>query len=173
MTKLSSGILYLQKDSIFASQYSKGCPKNTYWEHTYEDALNILAKLPEMCAHIYKNTYDKPNIETPNAHLDYSGYFGNLMGYHNPEFHELMRLYLLVHSDHEGGNASAHTCRVVGSTLADPYLSLCSSMNALAGPLHGLANQNVLKWLLNMRDTIKSQGKQLLKKQLKNILGIH
>ena len=72
MTKLSSGILYLQRYPIFASQYSKGCPKHTYWEHTYEDALNILAKLPEMCAHIYKNTYDKPNIETPNAHLDYS-----------------------------------------------------------------------------------------------------
>lgn len=51
-----------------------------------------------------------------------------------------MRGYLSIHSDHEGGNASAHTCHLVGSSLSDPYLAYSSGVNALAGPLHGLAN---------------------------------
>ena len=67
-----------------------------------------------------------------------------MLGNNDPGFHELMRLYIIIHSDHEGGNASAHTCHLVGSTLSDPYLATSASMNALAGPLHGLANQEVL-----------------------------
>lgn len=70
-----------------------------------------------------------------------------------------MRLYICIHSDHEGGNASAHTTHLVGSTLSDPYLSLCACMNALAGPLHGLANQEVLGWLLNLQSQLKEEGK--------------
>ena len=49
--------------------------------------------------------------------------------------------FLLPHSDHEGGNVSAHTSHLVGSALSDPYLSFAAAMNGLAGPLHGLANQ--------------------------------
>lgn len=48
---------------------------------------------------------------------------------------------LFPHSDHEGGNVSAHTSHLVGSALSDPYLSFSAAMNGLAGPLHGLANQ--------------------------------
>lgn len=47
-------------------------------------------------------------------------------------------------SDHEGGNVSAHTVHLVGSALSDPYLSFSAGMNGLAGPLHGLANQEVI-----------------------------
>ena len=65
-----------------------------------------------------------------------------------------MRLYLTIHADHEGGNASAHTVHLVGSTLSDPYLSFAAGMNALAGPLHGLANQEVIKWVFKMIDEI-------------------
>ncbi|XP_035765155.1 citrate synthase, mitochondrial [Neolamprologus brichardi] len=54
---------------------------------------------------------------------------------------------LLSCSDHEGGNVSAHTSHLVGSALSDPYLSFSAAMNGLAGPLHGLANQEVLVWL--------------------------
>lgn len=46
-------------------------------------------------------------------------------------------------SDHEGGNVSAHTVHLVGSALSDPYLSFAAGLNGLAGPLHGLANQEV------------------------------
>lgn len=49
----------------------------------------------------------------------------------------------VVCSDHEGGNVSAHTVHLVGSALSDPYLSFAAGMNGLAGPLHGLANQEV------------------------------
>jgi citrate synthase len=58
-----------------------------------------------------------------------------------------MRLYLTIHSDHEGGNVSAHATHLVGSALSDPYLSFAAGMNGLAGPLHGLANQEVLVFL--------------------------
>jgi citrate synthase len=76
------------------------------------------------------------------------------MGYDEPDFKNLMRLYMTIHADHEGGNASAHTCHLVGSTLADPYLSFAAAMNSLAGPLHGLANQEVIKWIFEMVDTL-------------------
>jgi citrate synthase len=62
-------------------------------------------------------------------------------------FTELMRLYLTIHSDHEGGNVSAHATHLVGSALSDPYLSFAAGMCGLAGPLHGLANQEVLVFL--------------------------
>ena len=76
-----------------------------------------------------------------------SANFCKMLGYDDPQFIELMRLYLTIHSDHEGGNVSAHTCHLVGSALSDPYLSLSASMNGLAGPLHGLANQEVLRFI--------------------------
>ena len=48
------------------------------------------------------------------------GNFCKMLGFDDPAFHELMRLYIVIHSDHEGGNASAHTCHLTGSTLSDP-----------------------------------------------------
>ena len=65
-----------------------------------------------------------------------------------------MRLYLVLHSDHEGGNVSAHTTHLVGSALSDAYYSLAAGMNGLAGPLHGLANQEVLRWVMNLMDEL-------------------
>jgi citrate synthase len=70
-----------------------------------------------------------------------------MLGYDNPTFTELLRLYLVIHSDHEGGNVSAHTSHLVGSALSDAYLSFSAAMAGLAGPLHGLANQEVLIFL--------------------------
>ncbi len=161
MTQLSSSILLLQKDSNFAQEYKKGMKKDTYWEHIYEDIMNLIAKLPEVVSLIYNNTY-KNGLYTPyNSDMDYAGNFCNMIGYNDLKFNDLMRLYILIHSDHEGGNASAHTCRLVGSTLSDPYLSLSASMNALAGPLHGLANQEVLKWLLDLQNKLESENKEV------------
>jgi citrate synthase len=57
-------------------------------------------------------------------------------------------------SDHEGGNVSAHTGKLVGSALSDPFLAFGASLNGLAGPLHGLANQEVLVWLKKMQSKI-------------------
>ena len=51
--------------------------------------------------------------------------------------------YKINNRDHEGGNVSAHATKLVGSALSDPYLSYSAVINGLAGPLHGLANQEV------------------------------
>jgi len=162
MTQLSSAILAMQTESVFAQKYAEGTPKSLYWDHTYEDVMNLLARLPEAAALIYRCTYHDGALAAPyDKTLDYSGNFCNMLGFSDEGFHELMRLYITIHSDHEGGNASAHTCHLVGSTLSDPYLSLSASMNALAGPLHGLANQEVLGWLLGLQQTLLEQGKEV------------
>lgn len=84
-----------------------------------------------------------------DSSLDYGADFARMIGFNNnPDVEDLLRLYICVHMDHEGGNVSAHTNRLVGSALADPYLCFSAAMNGLAGPLHGLANQECLRWLL-------------------------
>jgi citrate synthase len=77
-----------------------------------------------------------------------------MLGFEDAGFKEYLRLFLTLHADHEGGNASAHTTHLVGSTLSDPYLSFSAAMNALAGPLHGLANQEVVRWIQRMVETL-------------------
>merc|ERR1712060_285777 len=115
MTQFSSAILACQTDSVFAAEYAKGCHKSTYWEHAYEDILNLLARLPEIAALIYKCTYSDGTIPSADHSLDYAANFCKLLGYDAADFKELMRLYIVIHSDHEGGNASAHTCHLVAS----------------------------------------------------------
>jgi len=132
---------------VFAQQYEKGVSKDKYWELTLEDSLNLVARLPAVAAAIYRNLYKGGAHIAPDYNLDYSGNFAHMLGFENKTFHELMRLYLTIHSDHEGGNVSAHTTHLVGSALSDPYLSFSAGMCGLAGPLHGLANQEVLRWL--------------------------
>lgn len=62
--------------------------------------------------------------------------------------------------DHEGGNVSAHATHLVGSALSDPYLSFAAGMCGLAGPLHGLANQEVLQWLTAVKPQLKENYSQ-------------
>ena len=104
---------------------------------------------------IFRNLYKNgKGIGSVDAGKDWSHNFSLMLGYDNPQFIELMRLYLTIHSDHEGGNVSAHTTHLVGSALSDPYLSFAAGMNGLAGPLHGLANQEVLVWLQKLRQQV-------------------
>jgi citrate synthase len=77
-----------------------------------------------------------------------------MMGFEDDGLKRLMRIYMTIHTDHEGGNVSAHTTKLVGSALSDPYLSFAAAMNGLAGPLHGLANQEVIKWVYGMLEEI-------------------
>jgi len=121
-----------------------------------------------VAAIIYRNLYrDGSSVSTIDSKLDWSANFTNMLGYDDPKFMELMRLYLTIHSDHEGGNVSAHTCHLVGSALSDPYLSFAAGMNGLAGPLHGLANQEVLVWLTKLR---KEVGDDVTEEQLKEFI---
>jgi len=160
MTKMSIGLSAAQTNSVFAKQYSEGAAKNTYHEHVLEDILNVVAILPEIAAVIYRDTYHD-GVVNKDVSLDYSGNFSRMLGYDDEGFDELMRLYLTIHTDHEGGNASAHATHLVGSTLSDPYLAYSGGLNALAGPLHGLANQEVLGWIQDLQAKFKKEGKEV------------
>jgi len=155
MTQFSMAILSLQTESIFARKYDEGMGKDEYWDAYYEDSMNLIAKLPRIAAYIYRRSFHDGKHIAPDQNLDWGGNYAHMLGVsEDPFFKTLMRLYLTIHADHEGGNASAHATHLVGSTLSDPYYSLSAGINALAGPLHGLANQEVIKWILEMIDDL-------------------
>lgn len=154
MTQLSTAIMAMQQTSVFARRYAEGMNRSEYWDATYEDTMNLIARLPRVAAYIYRRTYFNGDHIAPDISLDWAGNFAHMLGINKPDFRSLMRLYLTIHADHEGGNASAHTTHLIGSTLSDAYLSLAGGLNALAGPLHGLANQEVIKWIFKMNDAL-------------------
>ncbi|HMZ46959.1 MAG TPA: citrate (Si)-synthase, eukaryotic [Chitinophagaceae bacterium] len=154
MTMFVTGIMALQTESHFAEEYSKGINKKDYWNPMYDDAMDLIARLPRIAAYVYRRKYKNNQHIQPNGLLDWSGNLAHMMGYNDPRFKELMRLYMTIHADHEGGNVSAHTTHLVGSALSDPYLSYAAGMNGLAGPLHGLANQEVIKWIFEMQEQL-------------------
>ena len=154
MTQFVVAIMALQTESRFAEKYAKGMNKKDYWEAVFDDSMDLIARLPRVAAYIYRRKYKNGDHIHPNGLLDWAGNFAHMLGYEDETFRELMRLYMTIHADHEGGNVSAHTTHLVGSALSDPYLSLAAGMNGLAGPLHGLANQEVIKWILEMREEL-------------------
>merc|ERR1712107_883009 len=159
MAQFSAAIAALNSESKFAKAYGEGVHKTKYWEANFEDSMDLIAKLPVVAATIYNNLYRDGAAPCPiDTSKDWSYNFTEMIGYKDPMFTELMRLYLTIHSDHEGGNVSAHTTHLVGSALADPYLSFTAGMCGLAGPLHGLANQEVLVFLDGM---VKEVGMDL------------
>jgi len=168
MSQFSAAVTVLNHDSKFAQAYSQGVHKTKYWETVYEDSIDLIAKLPVIAATIYRNTYKGgKGIGSIDTNLDWSANYTKMLGFDNPQLTELMRLYLTIHSDHEGGNVSAHTTHLVGSALSDPYLSFAAGLNGLAGPLHGLANQEVLVWLLKLQNEV---GKNVTEDQLKDFI---
>jgi len=158
MTQFSVGITSMNTDSVFSKRYAEGMAKSDYWDATYEDAMNLIARLPVLAAYIYRRAYFNGEQIAPDPSLDWAGNFAHMLGINDADFKSLMRLYLTIHADHEGGNASAHTSLLTGSTLSDPYLAFASGMNSLAGPLHGLANQEVIKWVFGMMDELGTKA---------------
>ncbi|TVR76818.1 MAG: citrate (Si)-synthase, eukaryotic [Chitinophagaceae bacterium] len=154
MTQFSIAVLALQTLSEFAKAYREGINKKEYWDPTYEDVMNLIAKLPRIAAYIYRRTYHNNNHIEPDNSLDWAANFAHMLGFQSEDFKRLMRLYLTIHVDHEGGNVSAHTTHLVGSALSDAYYSFSAGMNGLAGPLHGLANQEVIRWILDMKEEL-------------------
>jgi citrate synthase len=151
MTQFSAAVLAMQSESLFARAYADGAPKTDYWIYTYEDALNLISALPIITSRIYRNLYAGRKHVPFTKELDYGANLAKMLGFNKGTFDDLMRLYLVIHSDHEGGNVSAHATHLVGSALSDPYLSFSAGLNGLAGPLHGLANQEVLRWLNDLK----------------------
>ncbi len=158
MTQFVVAIMALQTESSFSKRYAQGMSKKDYWEAVFDDSMDLIARLPRIAAYIYRRKYKNGEHIQPNGLLDWAGNFAHMMGYENEDFKELMRLYMVIHADHEGGNVSAHTTHLVGSALSDPYLSFAAGMNGLAGPLHGLANQEVIKWIFELREQIGSDS---------------
>jgi citrate synthase len=153
MTMFATGIMSMQKDSVFAKEYHHGLKKPNYWEAYYEDAMNLLAKLPEIGAFIYRLKYRDGKIIPSDPKMDFGGNFAHMMGIDKP-YDDVARMYFILHSDHESGNVSAHTGHLVASALSDMYYAISAMLNGLAGPLHGLANEEVLRWLHGVMETM-------------------
>lgn len=151
MTLFSQAVLALQNGSVFAAKYH-GMKKDVYWEAALEDSLNLTAKLPLIAAFIYRMKYFGETKKMKyNPKQDYGLNFARMMKVEDKKgYAELARLYFILHSDHESGNASAHAMHLAGSTLSDAFYAFSAALNALAGPLHGLANQECLGWLLDV-----------------------
>ena len=152
MTMFNTALLVMQRESVFSKEYDSGIKKEDYWKPTLEDALNIVAKLPAISAGIYRMRFNKGEIIQPKPESDLSGDYAHMLGkeFETEDFYDLIRLYLVAHCDHEGGNVSALTTQTINSALSDLYYSLSGGFNGLAGPLHGLANQESLKWILDL-----------------------
>jgi len=154
MAMLDTGILVLEKESVFKKRYDEGMKRDEYWEPSLEDSLQLLAKLPAVAAGVYRIRFDKGDLIDSDPNLDWSENYARMLGIEDPsgEFANLIKLYLVLHCDHESGNVSAHTCHVVGSALSDLYYAVSAGLNGLAGPLHGLANQECLKFVLAVKE---------------------
>ncbi|MCX8085194.1 MAG: citrate (Si)-synthase [Calditerrivibrio sp.] len=152
MVMLSTGILCMQKDSKFAKFYSSGnFNKKVAWEYVYEDAFDLVARIPIIAAFIYNLKYRSDYQIAPDPNLDMGANFAHMIG-QCKEYQDVARMYFILHSDHESGNVSAHTTHLVHSALSDPYYAYSAGLNGLAGPLHGLANQEVLDWIIKFEE---------------------
>ena len=157
MAILSAAVMSLQRESHFSIKYKKGMNKMDYWDSTYEDATNLLAKMPLISAYIYNKLYHpEKGHRYPDQSLDLGGNFAYMMGKDKP-YDDVSRMYFIIHADHESGNVSAHTGHLVASSLSDVYYATSAMINGLAGPLHGLANQEVLRWVQGLKDQTKGK----------------
>ena len=156
MAIFSAAILSLSRESEFSRKYHEGIAKQDYWDPTYEDAMNLLSKLPEIGSYIYSKLYREGKRTAQKPELDFGANFAHLMGVGKP-YDDVSRMYFIIHADHESGNVSAHTGHLVASALSDLYLATSGMLNGLAGPLHGLANQEVLRWIQDLRDRMEGK----------------
>ena len=167
MTMFSTAVLSMHNESEFAKFYDTEFNKMTAWEPMYEDATNLIARLPVVAAFIYRLKYKNDDIIDPDENLDLGGNFAHMMGIPEP-YDDVARMYFIIHSDHESGNVSAHTTHLVASALSDAYYALSAGLDGLAGPLHGLANQEVLKWIQGVMK--KMDGKLPSEEEMKKFV---
>ncbi len=156
MAMLSAALLVLERESVFKQKLQEGIAKEEQWRPALDDALNLIAKLPLVAAGIYRVRFGHGLPLHPRRGQDWGAYYASALGFddNGGDFARFVRLHLVLHSDHEGGNVSANTCQTVASALSDPYLALSAALNGLAGPLHGVANQEALRYVLGVRDAL-------------------
>ena len=116
------------------------------------EIIRLIAKVPTIAAYAYRHSVGMPYIY-PDNDLSFSGNFLNMMfkmreeRYKpNPVLERALDTLFILHADHEQ-NCSTSAMRAVGSSQADPYVSLAAASAALYGPLHGGANEQVLRML--------------------------
>lgn len=156
MVMLNTAVLCMENGSKFRKSYDEGIGKDNLWDPMFEDCLDLIAKMPVVAAYIYRKRFNKgPRIDADPS-LDWAGNFAHMTGitFEDGSFKKLMRLYMVLHCDHESGNVSAFSAQTIGSALSDAYYSVSGGLNGLAGPLHGLANQENLKFILKLREDI-------------------
>lgn len=146
MIQFNTAILAMSVQSQFRKAYESGMNKKDFWDPMLEGVMDLLACLPIIAAYIYRRVFHKEQYIAPDPSLDWAGNLAHMMGFDSDSVKRMMRLYMVIHADHEGGNVSAHTTHLVGSALSNPYYSFAAGMNGLAGPLHGMANQDVMHW---------------------------
>ncbi|MBT7622693.1 MAG: citrate (Si)-synthase [Lentimicrobiaceae bacterium] len=153
MVILSAAVMSMQRESIFNLKYQRGMDKLDYWDPTFEDAFSLISKLPVIGAYIYNKLYTKHENVYQDPTLDFGGNFASMLGIDKP-YDDVSRMYFIIHADHESGNVSAHAGHLISSSLSDIYYSISGMINGLAGPLHGLANQEVLRWIQEIRSRL-------------------
>jgi citrate synthase len=174
MVQFSTAILSMASGSKFFSAYMEGASKADYWDSTYEDIMDLIARIPGIAAYIYRRMYHGNAQIEPDRSLDWAANLAHMMGYDQMEVYRLLRLYMFLHADHEGGNVSAHASHLVGSALSNPYYAFTAAMTGLAGPLHGFANQEVIRWMQAMLKEIgnacddKQKIADYIKRQIKD-----
>ena len=157
MIQFNSAILAMSTESHFRRSYLSGMDKKDYWDPMYEGVMDLISRLPVIAAYIYRRVFHNEQYISLDPSLDWAGNLSHMMGFDDEEVKRLMRLYMVIHADHEGGNVSAHATHLVGSALSNPYYSFSAGMNGLAGPLHGMANQDVMNWLRRLMDELGTE----------------
>lgn len=162
--------------SLFCSQtafYPESLDPNRSAEGVYLSIVRSLAKMPTFAAWAYKNAVGHP-VNYPDNSLDYCSRFLKMMfalpaeQYDvDPVVAQALDKLLILHADHEQ-NCSTSTVRIVGSSKASIYSSISAGINALWGPLHGGANQEVIVMLENIRQDGGDTEKWINKAKDKN-----
>lgn len=156
MVILSAAVMSMQRESVFNLKYQRGLNKTDFWDPTYEDAMNLMSKIPVIGAYIYNKLYRKSGSVYQDPTLDFGANFASMIAKDKP-YDDVARMYFIIHADHESGNVSAHTGHLIASSLSDIYYSISGMINGLAGPLHGLANQEVLRWIQEIRTRLSDK----------------
>ncbi|MGK9219371.1 MULTISPECIES: citrate synthase [unclassified Microbacterium] len=153
---------------------------STYYEHQSDPAnpehvelniIRLLAKLPVIAAYAHKKSIGQAFLYPDNSLSFVDNFlrlnFGVMSEPYevNPVMSRALERLLILHEDHEQ-NASTSTVRLVGSTGADQFASVSAGIHALSGPLHGGANEAVLKMLAQIRDS--GQSVQRFVERVKN-----
>lgn len=135
-----------------------------YWE----DCLNLVARVPELVATLINHHAGWGETPKSRPELGYMENFTQMLQV--PQVNkdvlcQVLRVFNVLHYDHGGGNLSTFVGKAIASGKEDLYGSLAGAMNALAGPLHGRANQNCLAFT---KETLEALGANATPEQVEN-----